>query len=242
MFWAKWFPGLWFNGEQMVAELKNLTPVAALDISGLTTYLATFIYLVLGLMALWGAFCVVMVWMRGARQRFRNEEEQAAFLAELETPLASGNYQAASDLCDGDPRVVSQLAMVAINNRELGYAKVKHLVMDRFQRDVLSDLEQRLSWVNTVIKSAPMVGLFGTVVGMMGAFGKLAASSNVSPDLLAQDISVALITTASGLAIAIPLVLVTASINIRIRKMEDLVGSGLSQVLDTLRDSMAKAA
>jgi biopolymer transport protein ExbB/TolQ len=64
----------------------------------------------------------------------------------------------------------------------------------------------------------------------------------VSPDVLAQDISVALITTASGLAIAIPLVLVTASINIRIRKMEDLVGSGLSQVLDTLRDSMAKAA
>ena len=204
--------------------------------------MATFIYIVLGLIALWGAFCVVMVWMRVARQRFRNEEEQSAFLAELQVPLTSGNYQAAADLCDGDPRALSQLALVAINNRELGYAKVKHLVMDRFQRDVLSDLEQRLSWVNTVIKSAPMVGLFGTVVGMMGAFGKLAAAANVSPDVLAQDISVALITTASGLAIAIPLVLVTASINIRIRKMEDLVGSGLSQVLDTLRDSMAKAA
>ena len=226
----------------MAADLMSLTPLAQLDISGLTGYLATFIYIVLGLIALWGAFCVVMVWMRVARQRFRNEEEQSTFLAELQAPLASGNYEAAADLCDGDPRALSQLALVAINNRELGYAKVKHLVMDRFQRDVLSDLEQRLSWVNTVIKSAPMVGLFGTVVGMMGAFGKLAAAANVSPDVLAQDISVALITTASGLAIAIPLVLVTASINIRIRKMEDLVGSGLSQVLDTLRDSMAKAA
>jgi len=226
----------------MAAELNSLTLLGQLDISGLTSYLATFIYIVLGLIALWGAFCVVMVWMRVARQRFRNEEEQSAFLAELQAPLASGNYEAAADLCDGDPRALSQLALVAINNRELGYAKVKHLVMDRFQRDVLSDLEQRLSWVNTVIKSAPMVGLFGTVVGMMGAFGKLAAAANVSPDVLAQDISVALITTASGLAIAIPLVLVTASINIRIRKMEDLVGSGLSQVLDTLRDSMAKAA
>ena len=226
----------------MAAELNSLTLLGQLDISGLTGYLATFIYIVLGLIALWGAFCVVMVWMRVARQRFRNEEEQSAFLAELQAPLASGNYEAAADLCDGDPRALSQLALVAINNRELGYAKVKHLVMDRFQRDVLSDLEQRLSWVNTVIKSAPMVGLFGTVVGMMGAFGKLAAAANVSPDVLAQDISVALITTASGLAIAIPLVLVTASINIRIRKMEDLVGSGLSQVLDTLRDSMAKAA
>ncbi|MCP4192094.1 MAG: MotA/TolQ/ExbB proton channel family protein [Planctomycetaceae bacterium] len=214
-------------------------PLAALDISGLTDYVATFIYMMLGAIAIWGAFCVIMVWMRVARQRFRSEDEQAKFLAEVESPLAQGDFKAAAEVCDGDPRAVSQLALIAINHRDLGYAKVKHLVMDRFQRDVLSDLEQRLSWVNTVIKSAPMVGLFGTVVGMMGAFGKLAGAANVSPDVLAQDISVALITTASGLAIAIPLVLVTASINIRIRKMEDLVGSGLAQVLDTLRDSMA---
>jgi biopolymer transport protein ExbB len=211
--------------------------LAALDMSGLTNFVANLIYLVLVAIALWGAFCVVMVWMRVARQRFRSEEAQDQFLDELEGPLAAGDFDAAAQLCDGDPRAVAQLALIAINHRDLGYAKVKHLVMDRFQRDVLSDLEQRLSWVNTVIKSAPMVGLFGTVIGMMGAFGKLAGAANVSPDVLAQDISVALITTASGLAIAIPLVLVVASINIRIRKMEDLVASGLSRVLDTLRDA-----
>ena len=38
-------------------------PCAALDISGLTGYLATFIYLVLAVIAVWGAFCVIMVWM-----------------------------------------------------------------------------------------------------------------------------------------------------------------------------------
>ncbi len=92
----------------------------------------------------------------------------------MEEPLARGDFSEAAELCDGDPRAVSQFALIAIKNREIGYAKIKHLVMDRFQRDVLSDLEQRLSWVNTVIKSAPMVGLFGTVMGMMGAFGKLA--------------------------------------------------------------------
>jgi biopolymer transport protein ExbB len=83
--------------------------------------------------------------------------------------------------------------------------------------------------------------LFGTVMGMMGAFGKLANQANVSPDVLASDISFALITTACGLAIAIPLILLTASINIRIRRMEDLVAAGLNQVLDTLRDAMAAA-
>ena len=204
--------------------------------SGLTNFVANFIYIVLIAIALWGAFCVVMVWMRVARQRFRSEEAQDEFLAEIETPLVQGDFDAAAQLCDGDPRALAQLTLIAINQRQLGYAKMKHAVMDRFQRDVLSDLEQRLSWVNTVIKSAPMVGLFGTVVGMMGAFGKLAGKANVSPEVLAQDISIALITTASGLAIAIPLVLLVASINIRIRKMEELVGSGLSRVLDTIRD------
>jgi len=53
--------------------------------------------------------------------------------------------------------------------------------------------------------------------------------------LLANDISFALITTACGLAIAIPLVLSTASINVRIRKLEDLVGTGLTRFLDTFR-------
>ncbi|MCA9148423.1 MAG: MotA/TolQ/ExbB proton channel family protein [Planctomycetales bacterium] len=213
-----------------------LMPLAQLDISGLTGFMGNLTYLALLLIALWGAYSVVMVWMRVARQRFRSDEALSLFLDELEGPLERGDFDAAAQICDGDPRAVSQLALVAINNRQLGYAKVKHLVMDRFQRDVLSDLEQRLSWVNTVIKSAPMVGLFGTVIGMMGAFGKLAGAANVSPDVLAQDISVALITTASGLAIAIPLVILVASINIRIRKMEDLVGAGIGRVLDTLRD------
>jgi biopolymer transport protein ExbB/TolQ len=112
--------------------------------------------------------------------------------------------------------------------------------MDRFQRDVLSELEQRLSWVKTVIASAPMVGLFGTVFGMMGAFSKLATSENVEPSALASNISLALITTACGLAIAIPLVLLSNSINIRIRKMEDLVGSGVTRILDTMREALTR--
>ena len=80
-----------------------------------------------------------------------------------------------------------------------------------------------------------MVGLLGTVIGMMGAFAKLATQENVKPDMLANDISVALITTASGLAIAIPLVFCTASINVRIRKMEDLVAAGLAHFFDTFK-------
>ena len=120
------------------------------------------------------------------------------------------------------------------DQRGLEPAKLRHLLSDRYQRDVANDLEFRISWINTVIKTAPMLGLFGTVLGMMSAFGKLGGESKVEATGLAEDISLALITTALGLAIAIPLSLVTATLNIRIRKMEDLVNVGLGRVLDVM--------
>ena len=207
----------------------------------LTTIFGYLIYGVLALIALWGFFCVVLVWMRVAQKRFRNEAEQDEFLAHLEQPLRKGDFNGAAAVVQDDARALPQLAMVALAHRSVGYAKVRQLVIDRFQRDVLSDLDYRLSWVQTVIKSAPMVGLLGTVIGMMGAFGKLAAADNVDPAVLAEDIMLALITTASGLAIAIPLVLCAASISVRIRKMEELVAAGLTQFLETFRDGLIKA-
>ncbi len=200
--------------------------------------LGNLMYLVLALIALWGAFCVVMVWSRVREKRFRNELDQSEFLEMLDEPLAQGDFDAAGNLLEGDRRAMSQLALLAIVNRDIGYSRVRQLLVDRFQRDVLADLEYRLSWVNTVIKSAPMVGLLGTVMGMMGAFKTLATQENVKPDQLAGDISLALVTTACGLAIAIPLLLATASINVRIRKMEDLVAAGLTHFLESFRSAL----
>ena len=196
------------------------------------------IYLVMFLIALWGAFCVVMVWARVKQKQFNNEAQQSEFLEAVEEPLAKGDYASAEEVCDGDRRATCQLSQLAIVNRKLGFAKVKQLVADRFQRDVLQDLEYRLSWVYTVIKAAPMIGLLGTVLGMMAAFAKLAVpGANVEVAKLAQDIQFALITTALGLTIAIPLVMCTAYINIQIKKMEDLVSYGINQFLEIFREA-----
>ena len=206
-----------------------------MDFTAITNVAAYLIYGALALIALWGAFCVIVVWRRVGQSRFRSEQEQNDFLDVLNESLTSGDFEAAAEFCGGDRRAMPQLALLAIGNRKVGYTKIRALLADRFQRDVLSDLEFRLSWVYTVIKSAPMVGLLGTVVGMMGAFAKLGSQQDVSPDKLANDIMLALITTACGLTIAIPLVLCTAGINVRIRKLEDLVGAGLTRFLDTFR-------
>jgi biopolymer transport protein ExbB len=209
-----------------------------IDFSAVTYYVGNATYVALGLVALWGAFCVIMVFRRIAQTRFRNEQAQSEFLDRLDETLSERDFDGAAQLCDGDERAMPQLVRLAIANRDIGLARIRTLVVDRFQRDVLSDLEYRLTWVYTVIKSAPMLGLFGTVLGMMSAFSKLSGGEKVDPNQLADDISLALVTTAIGLSIAIPLVLCTANISVQIRKLEDLVGSGLTRFLDMLKSAL----
>ncbi|MCH8044365.1 MAG: MotA/TolQ/ExbB proton channel family protein [Planctomycetes bacterium] len=227
------FYGHLYHGATLLA--------AGPDLSKLNEYVGYIIYAVLGMVALWGAFCVVIVWRRVAHTRFRDEDQQADFLDGIDDCLEAGDFDGVAELCEGDRRAMPQLALLAVGNRELGYAKVRRLVADRFGRDVLADLEYRLSWVSTVIKTAPMVGLLGTVIGMMGAFHTLSSGQKVDSAMLAGDIQLALITTACGLAIAIPLVFCTAAINVRIRKMEDLVGFGLTRFFESFKDALAAA-
>jgi biopolymer transport protein ExbB/TolQ len=212
-----------------------LLAAVSTGISRLTLIFGNSMYLALLAVAIWGAYCVIIVWMRITQKRFVNDQEHDQFLAAVESQIARGDMNGLEAALTGDLRAMPQLTLLAIKNRKLGYQRTRRLVVDKFQRDVLGDLEHRISWIQTVIKAAPMLGLLGTVLGMMGAFSKLGSGDVVNPDVLAEDISIALITTAVGLSIAIPLTLCIASINIRIRKMEDMVGMGLNQFFEVYR-------
>jgi len=193
-------------------------------------------------LAVVGAYYCVVVWRRVLQKRFKNEQQQDEFLDELAQPLAKGDFEGAMTLCEGDIRAIPQLGLLGMLNRQLGFTKVRDLIEDRFQRDILADLEHRMTWIHLVIKTAPMVGLFGTVTGMMAAFGKLATMENVQADQLASDISFALITTAVGLATALPLMVAVAALNIRIRKMEELTIAGLNHMVEMLQHAMSRVA
>ncbi|MEO0530787.1 MAG: MotA/TolQ/ExbB proton channel family protein [Planctomycetota bacterium] len=192
------------------------------------------IYAGLAFIAVWGAFNLILVWRRVVTTRFRDEEELDAFVEAIDEPISGKRYDDAIALCGEDRRAMPQLAVYAIMNREQGGARVERQLAERFQLDVMSDIDYRLSWVSTVIKSAPMIGLLGTVIGMMGAFANLSSGAQVDTGKMAEDIMFALVTTACGLAIAVPLLLAREGINVRIRKMEDLVTAGVSQVLEVL--------
>lgn len=203
-------------------------------------WIGLIVYCCLAAVALFGAFCCVLVWTRVGQKWFKTEEEQNAFLDSIEPDLVAGNFESVDAACEGDPRAVPMLVSLGVSNSHLGYAKVRQFLMERFQRDVLGDLERNISWVTTVIKTAPMLGLFGTVTGMIGAFATLASAQSVEPTKLAQDINVALYTTAIGLAIAIPLVMAMNAVNNRIRHMEELVGSGVTRFLEGFKVGMTK--
>lgn len=213
-----------------------------MDLSALNSVVNNSVYAAEAAVALWGVFCVIVVGRRINQIRFRSEEEQTRFLDDLDERLLAGDFNGATKICDKDDRATPQLALLAIANREIGYRKVRALITDRFQRDVLAEIEYRLSWVYTVIKSAPMLGLLGTVLGMMGAFGNLGSGQKVDTVKLASDISFALLTTVWGLTIAIPLILATAYLNVRIRKLEDLVGVGVTRFLDTFKIALGKTS
>ena len=70
--------------------------------------------------------------------------------------------------------------------------------------EVQYSLERNLTMLGTTATISPLIGLLGTVVGMMTAFTGLTETSGANPDLLAAGISQALITTAFGLLIAVP--------------------------------------
>jgi biopolymer transport protein ExbB/TolQ len=108
-------------------------------------------------------------------------------------------------------------------------------VTEVVQRDVMGDLEYRANWVATVIKSGPLLGLFGTVLGMMAAFGRIGTGAKVEPREIAAEISIALICTAMGLATAIPFNFMLSSLNSRIRSFQDALGAGLVRVLELLK-------
>lgn len=210
-------------------------PTEADGLTRLTEFAGNSIYAFQAVDAIIGAFCVILIWRRLGHLRFRTEAAQDELMGKLDDLLFAGDYEGATTLCDGDSRGVVQMAWLALTNRALGYAKVRKIVAERFQRDVIANLETLMIWVFTVIKSAPMLGLLGTVLGMMAAFGKLAGQQKVDATHLAGDISLALITTFVGLTIAIPLSMCVAAIQIRMRKMEDLSGSGLARFMESFK-------
>lgn len=101
--------------------------------------------------------------------------------------------------------------------------------------DQLTTMSRHLRILESVVQAAPMMGLLGTVIGMISAFGELSASGGaIDPAALATGIWAALLTTAAGLAVAIPFYFVSVWLDSRVEEeratMEAAIGAVLFSV------------
>jgi biopolymer transport protein ExbB/TolQ len=203
-----------------------------MDVNHLAAMMGDSCYIFLTLNFLWGLFCIIIIWRRISSLKFRDEMEQSEFLRSIREMLESNDFESAKKLCLDDPRALPQLALAVLENADLSEVQLRQLVAELMQRNVLADLEYRLSWVATTIKSGPLLGLFGTVLGMMAAFGRMGLGEKPDPKVIASDISIALICTAMGLITAIPFTYFFSNLNIKVRILQDMLTSGLTKFLE----------
>jgi len=97
---------------------------------------------------------------------------------------------------------LEQVLNAAIRNTNYGFEATERSIVAEGEIQV-TYLEKGMIWLGTVVAIAPMLGFLGTVIGMVSAMDNIAKANDVSPGLIAGDISVALLTTAFGLIVAL---------------------------------------
>jgi biopolymer transport protein ExbB len=216
-----------------------------MNISAIAPVVDKLCYLLLALNFLWGLYCIVTAYRRLSQFGFANRNEYNAFMDELLGKLKARQYDEATALCEGDIRALPQLTHLALTNRDLGYEAMRQMVSETLTGDVITDFDYRTGWVAVTIKSGPLLGLFGTVMGMMAAFSTIGSGEKVEPHHIARDISIALICTALGLLTAIPFNFLLASIQNRLRKLLEATSAGMTRVLIQFKpgkDSLKRVA
>ena len=98
---------------------------------------------------------------------------------------------------------LGQLLAVGLANRHADAETIKQSIEDS-GRHVVHELERYLNPLGTIAAITPLLGLLGTVIGMIKVFAAITANGVGNPGVLAGGISEALITTAAGLSVAIP--------------------------------------
>lgn len=100
--------------------------------------------------------------------------------------------------------------------------------------EAITALERRLTWLATIAQTAPFVGLFGTVMGVVDAFHGLGSAGSATLRAVAPGISEALITTAAGLFVAVPAVVAYNQFSARIRIFASATDDFCRELLNSL--------
>lgn len=160
------------------------------------------------------------------------------FLKNVQIALDEGGPEQAVRVCEESVGPVPSGFRAALVRLHWGIDKSESAIRDSVD-SLMNFLERGLPWLATVANIAPMLGFLGTVSGMIGAFSAIAEAGDVEPSIVASGISEALITTATGLAIAIPIQFFHNFFVSRIDRIIVDVEEGAMAFLNTLSEKHA---
>lgn len=145
-------------------------------------------------------------------------------LSSIEEALNTKGVDAALEICRNTRGPVASIFYQGLSRMSEGVEVVEKTVIS-YGSVQMGQLEKGLTWISLFIAIAPMLGFMGTVIGMIGAFDAIQAAGDISATLVAGGIKVALITTVTGLIVAIILQVfynyITSKIDGMVNEMED---------------------
>ena len=118
-------------------------------------------------------------------------------------------------------------------NRDRDRVVMKERIED-IGRHVIHDLERFLNSLGTIAAITPLLGLLGTVIGMIKVFAAITTHGVGDPSVLAQGISEALITTGAGLSVAIPALIGYRYLSSRVDSLVIQIEKEAMRLVDTL--------
>ncbi len=195
------------------------------------------IYAALAVLAVWGVYNAILLYRAIGKKSLG--DDAGPLIRQVADSCKAGRVDAALAVCQGPPywhTALAQLMAVALANRSKGLAKIKQLLVMEFHTEVIAALDNRLATISTIVRMGPLLGLLGTVASMIGAFGRIGGAEKVAPNVLANDISLALWATGSGLLIATPMMIVGNDIHARLRSLRDRTERQLQDFLEVLED------
>ena len=172
--------------------------------------------IVFGLLSL--ASLTVIIWRLWLNHNAKTD--LGAFLERFKEQLSDGGRTAALELCEDEPGVVPKVFTTALQTCDQGRVATRNAIANLVELELIPDLNFLLPLMVVFAKLAPMIGLLGTVSGMIMAFSKIAGTTKVNPQDLSGDIGMALFTTAEGLIIAIPLIFAYSMFRERVNRFE----------------------
>ena len=122
-------------------------------------------------------------------------------VANVEEALANGGVEAAKDVCRNTRGPVASIFYQGLLRYDEGIDVVEKTIVS-YGSVQMNLMENGMTWISLFIALAPSLGFLGTVVGMIAAFDAIQAAGDISPNVVAGGMKVALITTVFGLIVA----------------------------------------